>query len=466
MVFSSLMFIFIFFAMTLPLYYLIPSRFRALRNLFLFVISLIFYGYGEPVYILLMLLSITVNYIYGLVLDKQRGKPAATVLLITNVLVNLGLLAFFKYAAFLVDTLKIFPVFEGLEAPIIALPIGISFYTFQTMSYIIDLYRGRCEVQKDYVALGTYVALFPQLIAGPIVRYVDVADQLKNRRETIPMFNNGVKLFLVGMAKKVLIANQMGALWDTLKPMDDAGLIGSWIGIFAFTLQIYFDFSGYSDMARGLGNMFGFSFVKNFDYPYMSKTVTEFWRRWHITLGTWFREYLYIPLGGNRCSVPRHIFNLFAVWFLTGLWHGASWNFVLWGLYFFVLLVLEKYLLSNVLKKLPAAVSHLYALFFIVLGWVVFDFTDIGAMGEFIVSLFTLKNGLIGDTAALYALSYLPLMAVGALVCTPLTKKWFLKATDTRFGWVIETAATAVVLLLCTASLVSDSYNPFLYFRF
>ncbi len=473
MVFSSLMFIFIFFALTTPIYYLLPRRFR---NMFLFVVSLIFYGYGEPIYITLMLASVTFNYFFGILIDKFRDKRAtARVLLILNVVVNLGLLGFFKYADFFVETLLLFPGVEGLTLPGIALPIGISFYTFQTMSYIIDLYRGNCEVQKNYIALGTYVALFPQLIAGPIVRYVDVADQLQNRRESMPLFNNGIKLFLVGMAKKVLIANQMGMLWDTLKPVLDesgaiinteAGLIGSWVGILAFTFQIYFDFSGYSDMARGLGNMFGFQFVKNFDYPYISKSITEFWRRWHMTLGTWFREYVYIPLGGNRCRAPRHIFNMFVVWFLTGMWHGASWNFIFWGLYFFVLLVVEKYALMRVLKKAPAVVSHLYALFFIVLGWVVFEFTDLTVMGEFIVSLFTTQNGLIGETAALYAICYLPLMAVAALVCTPLPKKWFLKLTDTRYGWLIEGAATAIVMLLCTASLISDSYNPFLYFRF
>ncbi len=464
MVFSSLIFLFVYFSFTLPVYYALPRRWR---NTFLFLVNLVFYGYGEPVFILLMMVSITINYLAGLGLEKVGDNPKRRrAILVGNVVANLLLLGFFKYAAFFVDTVKLIPFFSSLPTPDIPLPIGISFYTFQTMSYVIDVYRRQCPVQKNYIAFGTYVSLFPQLIAGPIVRYIDVADQLDNRRETFPMFNKGVKIFLVGMAKKVLLANPMGALWDLIKPADENGLLGAWAGIIAYTLQIYFDFSGYSDMAIGLGYMFGFEFLKNFDYPYISKSITEFWRRWHISLGTWFREYVYIPLGGNRCSKARHLFNLFAVWALTGLWHGASWNFVLWGLYFFVILVAEKYLLLSVFKKLPSFVAHLYSLFLIVIGWVIFDFTDLSAMGAYFASMFSLADGWIGADAAVYVLSYLPLMLIGAFACLPLGKTWFLKLSSKKGGVVLEAVACIVVLALCIASLVSDSYNPFLYFRF
>ncbi len=464
MVFSSLVFLFCYLTVTLALYFVCPRRWR---NTILFIVSLLFYGYGEPVYILLMLASIAMNYVCGILIEnRQRDGQSGKAILILNVALNLGLLGFFKYAGFVIDTLRLFPSLSFLETPLIPLPIGISFYTFQTMSYTIDVYRRETPAQRHFVTLGTYVSLFPQLIAGPIVRYVDVAEQLEHRRETPAQFTNGVKLFMVGLAKKVLIANPMGALWEILKPASDNGLVGAWIGIFAFTLQIYFDFSGYSDMARGLGNMFGFEFLKNFDYPYISKSITEFWRRWHMSLGTWFREYVYIPLGGNRCGKGRLIFNLFAVWALTGLWHGASWNFVLWGVYFGVILVLEKFFLLPLLKKAPAVLSHLYALFFIVMGWVIFDFTDLAAMGHYLVSLFTLQNGILGADTAVYVLSYLPLMLVAALVSTPLPKTLFLRLTNGKHGWLIETIVVTAVLLLCVASLVGDTYNAFLYFRF
>ena len=457
------MFLFLYFTFTLTLYYVLP---RGARNPFLFIASLVFYGYGEPLLILLMVGSIAVNFAFGIALEKRREQGrSAKGLLALNVVFNLVLLGFFKYAAFFVDTLKLIPGLSALNTPDIPLPVGISFYTFQTMSYIIDVYRGACRAQRNFVTLGTYVALFPQLIAGPIVRYVDVEHQLSHRRENWEMFNNGVKLFLVGLAKKVLIANPLGEMWTVLKDTPDTnGFLGSWMGILAFTLQIYFDFSGYSDMARGLGNMFGFSFVKNFDFPYISKSITEFWRRWHMTLGTWFREYVYIPLGGNRCKAPRHIFNLLVVWFLTGMWHGASWNFILWGVYFGILLILEKFVLHKALKALPAVFSHLYALFFIVIGWVLFEFLDMTALWTYLGSMFS--GPCIGETAAVYALSYLPLMLVAAVLCTPLPKRLFLRLSAMRFGWALETTAALLVLLLSTAALVGDSYNAFLYFRF
>jgi alginate O-acetyltransferase complex protein AlgI len=464
MVFSSLIFIFVYLSIVLPVYYICPKKFR---NAFLFAASLVFYGYGEPVFILLMLVSVTMNYIFGILMGKYgEDRKKAKVLLVLNVVLNLGLLGFFKYAAFFVDTLKIIPLFSGLEAPEIPLPIGISFYTFQTMSYTIDVYKGNCKVQKNFVALGTYVALFPQLIAGPIVMYADVENQLMHRTENWDKFTRGVKLFMVGLAKKVLIANQMGNLWAELKPDTESGLIGAWIGIIAFTLQIYFDFSGYSDMARGLGNMLGFDFLKNFDFPYISKSITEFWRRWHMSLGTWFREYVYIPLGGNRCKPLRHVFNIMAVWFLTGMWHGASWNFILWGVYFGLILLVEKYFLLKRLEKLPAVISHVYALFLIILGWAIFDFTDITLMGQYIASMFSLENGLLSAEATPLVLGYLPLIAVGWFMSLPVARKVILKVFSVKGGWVLEAMACVVVLLLCVASLVSSSYNPFLYFRF
>lgn len=464
-VFSTLLFLFVYLGIVLAVYFVLPRRYR---NLWLFITSIIFYGYGEPVYLFLMFASITVNYVSGLLIEKFRenGKKKKAVLII-NVAVNLLLLGFFKYTGLVMGTLQSIPAFSFLPVPEIALPIGISFYTFQAMSYVIDVYWGNCAAQKNYITFGTYVALFPQLIAGPIVRYVDVEEQLLHRTESVDKFQRGVKLFLVGLAKKVLLANAMGQLWGALKEMGGtAGVLGSWIGVLAFTLQIYFDFSGYSDMARGLGNFFGFDFVKNFDYPYISKSITEFWRRWHISLGTWFREYVYIPLGGNRKGKLRQCLNLFIVWGLTGLWHGASWNFVLWGLYFGVILTLEKFLILPLLKKVPKFVGHIYALLLIMLGWVIFDFTDVGQMGAYVAGMFSFGSGLISADAAYYALSYLPLLAVGVFACLPVGRRIYDRLTVTRWGWAVETLATLIVLILCTASLVSSTYNPFLYFRF
>lgn len=463
MVFSSILFLFLYFGIVLAIYYLLPRRFR---NLWLFVMSLLFYGYGEPVFLFLMLGSITLNYFGGILIQKFREDPKKKKLtLILCIAGNLLALGYFKYTGLLLDTLRNLPIFAFLPDPEIALPIGISFYTFQAMSYVIDVYWGNCNAQKNYITFGTYVALFPQLIAGPIVRFVDVQEQLQTRKETKAMFNTGIKLFLVGLAKKVLLANPLGALWGLLR-VGENGLLGSWVGILAFTLQIYFDFSGYSDMARGLGNMFGFSFVKNFEYPYISRSITEFWRRWHISLGTWFREYVYIPLGGNRHGRLRQCLNLLIVWGLTGLWHGASWNFLVWGLYFAVLLVVEKFLLLSVLKKLPNVVSHLYAMFFVIIGWVIFDFTNTGELFAYLGKLFSLQNGFIGENAAYLTLAHLPLLIAAIFACLPIGRRVYDAISQTRNAWIWELIATVVVMLLCTASLVSSTYNPFLYFRF
>ncbi|HIQ80641.1 MAG TPA: MBOAT family protein [Candidatus Scatavimonas merdigallinarum] len=464
MVFSSLLFLFLYLPAVILIYYVTPCRYR---NLFLFVVNLIFYGWGEPVFVLLMLFSTLVDYTHGYFINKYRqDKKVAKRFLVSAVVINLGLLGFFKYAGFLTETLNVLPFLDiaPLEIP---LPIGISFYTFQTMSYSIDVYRGDAPVQKNIIAFGTYVTLFPQLIAGPIVRYKDVAEQLDHRKETLADFTNGVKLFMVGLAKKVLLANQMGLLWDQLRgTSQENGVLGSWIGICAYAFQIYFDFSGYSDMARGLGNMFGFEFLKNFDYPYISKTITEFWRRWHISLGTWFREYVYIPLGGNRKGTRRMIINLLIVWFLTGLWHGASVNFILWGLYFGVILIIEKLFLMKYLQKLPAALQHIYSLFLIVIGWVIFYFEDMQAMGQFFIDLFNPAGGVIGQEALVLVWSYLPLLAAAVLASTPLAYKLYEKIKYRNWCWIPETTLCAAALLICTATLVSQSYNPFIYFRF
>ena len=461
MVFSSVFFLFFYFLAVLAVYYGLPRRFR---NFWLFAVSIFFYGYGEPIYVLLLLASILGNYLCGLALARHTRKKRILTLCVIG---NLLLLGYFKYTTLVVDTLQLLPGFENLPDAKIALPIGISFFTFQSMSYVIDVYWGNCKTQKNFITFGTYVALFPQLIAGPIVRYVDVEEQLQTRRESMPVFNHGVKLFLVGLAKKVLLANPLGLLWSQLKLMPDSnGLLGAWVGIIAFSLQIYFDFSGYSDMARGLGNMFGFDFVKNFNYPYLCRSITEFWRRWHISLGTWFREYVYIPLGGNRRGRSRQVLNLLIVWGLTGLWHGASWNFLLWGLYFGVLLIAEKLFLLAFLKKIPKVFHHFYALFLVIIGWVLFDFLDFSQMLQYLGSLFTVKNGSLGSQTGFLIGANLTLLVAGIAFCLPCWKSLYLRIAETRWGWIVDLAGTLLALLLCTGALISSTYNPFLYFRF
>ena len=465
MVFSSFIFLFMFLPAVLLLYYITPRRFR---NLTLFVVDLVFYSWGEPMLVLLMLTSILINYFSAILNGVNRQKKAlARTIFVISIILNLGLLGFFKYAGFIGETLNFILPFVDIPVLQIALPIGISFYTFQTMSYTIDVYRNTVKVQKNIIAFGTYVSLFPQLIAGPIVRYSDVAEQLVNRRETLLQFTEGVKLFLIGLAKKILIADQMGALWDVIRSSGaDAGAVGAWAGIISFTFQIYFDFSGYSDMAIGLGRMFGFEFIKNFDYPYISKSITEFWRRWHISLGSWFREYVYIPLGGNRKGLGRQIINLGVVWFLTGLWHGANWNFILWGLYFCILLIIEKMFLLKLLKKAPAVISHIYALFFIVLGWVLFSFEDMGQLGQFVAYMFGSAGFTMSADVTAVVFSYVPLFIAAALVSTPLFSSIYHRIKSAPLRMVLDNVGCIASLLLCTASLASSAYHPFLYYKF
>lgn len=466
MVFSSLLFLFCYLPIVLLIYYLIPYKFR---NPFLFVVNLIFYGWGEPIYVSLMIFSTIVDYTCGYFIDKykrQNRKDIAKRFVILSAVINLSLLGFFKYIDFFIGIINFIP---GINIPLlhVALPIGISFYTFQTMSYSIDVYRDDAPMQKNIITFGTYVSLFPQLIAGPIVRYKDIAYQLDHRKETLDGFTKGVKLFCIGLGKKVLIANQMGALWDSIQSTGtNNGWAGSWIGIIAYTFQIYFDFSGYSDMACGLGNMLGFEFLKNFNYPYISQSITEFWRRWHISLSTWFKEYVYIPLGGNRKGKSRQIINLLIVWLLTGFWHGADFNFIFWGLYFGLILILEKFVLWKLLNKLPAFLRHIYSLILIILGWVLFYFSDLTKMWAFIKSMFSFAGPAMGSEASVYILSYLPLLIVACIASTPLFAGLYNKLKSNRMMWLFETLFCIIVLGLSTAALVSQSYNPFLYFRF
>ena len=438
MLFSSNTFLFGFLPAVVVLYYLCPRR---CRNVLLLVSSLIFYGWGEPKYVLLMLVSILLNYFCGLAAGKcQTQQRSVRGVLIVGVVLNLGMLGFFKYGKF----------FFGSAFPDIPLPIGISFYIFQAMSYLIDVCRREVEVQKNVLTFGTYVTLFPQLIAGPIVRYRDVAEMLESRRENLPQFSRGVQRFVVGLSKKVLLANTFGSAWNALQVT--TGTAAAWLGLLCYTLQIYFDFSGYSDMAIGLGQLFGFTFLENFNYPYISASITEFWRRWHISLSTWFKEYVYIPLGGNRKGLARQIFNILVVWLLTGLWHGASWNFVLWGGYYAALLILEKCWLLKAGEKLPLVLRRMMTMVLVMLGWSLFYFENLGALGAFLGRLFTA----VPSAGIAF---YLPVTALGCLCATPALKR--VKLSDgVRWGLCI------LLLLLCVASLARQSYNPFIYFRF
>lgn len=474
MVFSSLVFLFAYLPFTMVVYYITPRKWR---NLFLFFINLLFYGWGEPLLVLLMVFNVIFNYIGGWLVDKYRhDRKKKKLFLILTCVLDIGILGVFKYTNLAVSTLNLLPFFN-IPAVSISLPIGISFYTFQTMSYVIDVYRDDAPVSKSLVNFGTYVALFPQLIAGPIVRYRDVSEQLTHRRETLAMFTKGVKLFCVGLAKKVLIADQMANLvklvlayenpsTHQMTMIDGNGILGAWIGIIAFSFQLYFDFSGYSDMACGLGNMLGFEFLKNFNYPYISKSITDFWRRWHISLSTWFKEYVYIPLGGNRKGVPRQIVNLLIVWGLTGLWHGAAYNFILWGLYYGLLLILEKFVLSRFLDKLPAVVQHLYTIFIFVIGWGLFFFTDTSQLLVFLQQLFDGSRGLGNEQTLLTIVSYIPMLIIAGVASTPLASKLYAKVAGTRYIWIAESLFCCAVLMLCTAALVRQEYSPFLYFRF
>ena len=464
MVFSTPLFLFFYLIFLLLLYYVSPVR---VRNLVLLVGSLFFYYWGEQSYTVIMLLSIGIDYIHGLIVDrcKRRGNDlGARVAVSSSILFNLAILFFFKYWDFVARSLQTMDV-GFLPVLNISLPIGISFYTFQTMSYTIDVYRGDSKVQKNILHFGTFVALFPQLIAGPIIKYKDMDEQLEYRNHSVEKFSSGVCRFFVGLAKKLLLANNLGQLWDVYKnmPLEDLTFIGAWMGILAFSFQIYFDFSGYSDMAIGLGRMFGFEFMENFQYPYISKSVTEFWRRWHISLSTWFREYLYIPLGGNRCSKGRWMFNLLIVWAATGIWHGASWNYLLWGLYFFFLLLLEKLFLGRWIKKLPGILQHLYLIVLVLFSWTIFVLEDLSQLRAYLsVMTGVYRAPLLDDQTLYYLRSFLPIFLVAIIGSTPFVVGLWKKMNSL----LVKVVVIICGMILCTAYVVASTYNPFLYFRF
>lgn len=466
MVFSSTIFLCVYLPLVLLGYYICPKKGR---NLFLLIASLVFYAWGEPKYVFLMIFSILVNYIFGRLMDKNRGRQKRMkLLLVLSVVIDLGLLSVFKYTDFIITNVNaIFGAnFDLLN---IALPIGISFYTFQAMSYTIDVYRNDVRVQKNLIDFGMYITMFPQLIAGPIVRYADVQDQLADRSVTTADFSEGIMRFVVGLGKKVLLANQMGAVWSEIYALGgDVSALMAWTGAIAYTFQIYFDFSGYSDMAIGLGRMFGFKFPENFRYPYQSVSITDFWRRWHITLSTWFKEYLYIPLGGNRCGLARQALNLLIVWSLTGFWHGAGWNFVLWGLYYFVILFIEKLFLLKALDKLPKFFRHVYALLLIIIGWVIFASDDVSVLLPYLGSMFG-ANGAIGGMDVYTLLTKAVLLIICCIASTELPKKLFLSAAgamNEKAVFTLKSVLTIALLALSMILLIGDSYNPFLYFRF
>ena len=467
MVFSSLSFLTLFLPLTILLYFAVPRRFR---NLLLFLASLIFYAWGEPVYIVLMLFSSVVDYSHGLLMEKFDGRPGVRrALLISSVAINLSLLGFFKYAGLVVSTLNA-ALSLSIPVPSVALPVGISFYTFQTMSYSIDVYRRNCPAQRDPIAFGCYVTMFPQLIAGPIVRYVDVMREINGRRETFEGFYLGIRRFLVGLAKKLILANGVGMLWDSVSAQPAASLsaLSAWLGVLAYAFQIYFDFSGYSDMAIGMGRMFGFQFPENFRYPYVSRSVSDFWRRWHITLSTWFREYLYIPLGGNRVCVPRNIFNLAVVWMATGLWHGASWNFLLWGAYFGAVLIAEKFLYGKALSRAPGFVGWAYTALVVLVGWVFFALDDLGRGAAYLGAMFGGGAGAVDAYALRALLNYGAVLLLCAAASTPLASGALerLRERRPRAHSALTYALVIVGFALCLIYVVDAGYNPFLYFRF
>lgn len=462
MIFSSLFFVFVFLPVVLAVYFLVPRRFK---NLCLFLFSLLFYAWGEPVYVFLMLFTTGFDYIMGHFIEKYRGTATSRVLLIFSICVNLALLGFFKYSSLLVQTVN---SLSGLALPVpeVALPIGISFYTFESLSYNIDIYRGEAPAQRSIIDFGTYIAFFPHLVAGPIVRYEYLADQLRNRQESLEKFTAGGKRFLVGLFKKVLLANNLAILADKVQYMGDPSTLSAWLGALAFTFQIYFDFSGYSDMAIGLAGMFGFHIPENFNYPYISHSVSEFWRRWHITLGSWFREYVYIPLGGNRCSRLKNVRNLAVVWVLTGIWHGASWNFAFWGAYYGILIICEKLFLQKWLDRIPRFFQWLYSFLAAVVGWVFFSYLDIQKAFGVVRAMFGFAPG--ADNLGVYSLiTNAPLLIVAALCSSKLVKTLADKLRESgTAGKIIWSAGFACLLFLSLSFLVGNAYNPFLYFRF
>ncbi len=466
MVFSSLTFIFAFFPAVLICYFIIPKRYRRARNAVLLIFSLFFYLYGEPRGIFVMLLSITANYLLALAIEKL---PKRKLFLFLTAAVNLGVLCFYKYTGFFLENIN-FIFNMKINIPQIIMPIGISFFTFQGMSYVFDVYNRDVPAQKNIFAVALYISLFPQLVAGPIVRYQTVADEIVSRDESVPLAYSGFRRFIIGLAKKMFLANSMGVIATDIFARNPANLPAAcaWLGAVAYSFQIFFDFSAYSDMAIGMGRIFGFHFLENFNYPYISKSITEFWRRWHMSLSTWFRDYVYIPLGGNRKGILRQLFNILVVWSLTGLWHGASWNFIAWGLYFAVILIIEKLFLGKLLKKAPAVISRVYTLLLIILGWVLFNSRDINYAFMYARAMFShIPLDKTSLKQILYYLNEYRLEFVLSLVfSTPILRRLNEKYRNNKIFEYTAAAALLVIFAFCILSVVSSTFNPFIYFRF
>ena len=466
MLFSSIPFLYYFLACVLILYFMVPGK---MKNIVLLLSSLFFYAWGEVSYVALMVITIILGYLFGLLVERCSTEKGKKSVLTISVITFVGILGYFKYADFFVSN---FNAVTGLDVPLlkVALPIGISFYTFQVMSYVVDVYRGTAKVQYNPFTLATYVSMFPQLIAGPIVRYADVAEQLEHRVHSVDKAALGIRRFVLGLSKKILIANALGELCEIFKASGGKSVAFYWLYAVAFTLHIYYDFSGYSDMAIGLGKIFGFEFMENFNYPYISKSITEFWRRWHMSLGTWFRDYVYIPLGGNRVSKPRWLFNIFAVWFLTGFWHGASWNFIVWGLYFAVILMLEKLILLPILEK-SGPLKHVYVMLLVIISFVIFNAADMTEAFAYIGGMFGAGGVPVASAEAVYYFkSNLAVLLIAVVGATPFCKNFVAKIRENKTGAlileVLEPMVLVGLMLLVTAYLVDGSFNPFLYFRF
>ena len=463
MVFSSLTFLFYFLPIVLIIYYIVPKK---AKNIVLLISSLLFYFYGEPKFGILMIISILLTYVHGLLMDKYPKRKK--LFLISSIVISSGLLVVFKYTDFIISNINMV-LHSNIDLVKLSLPIGISFYTFQMISYIIDVYRGEAKVQKSFLKLATYVALFPQLIAGPIVRYTTIEDELDNRKYSFDNFSNGVRRFVIGLSKKILVANVLASAISSFSTSQEKTVLFYWIYGLANALQIYFDFSGYSDMAIGLGKMLGFNFPENFNYPYISKSVTEFWRRWHITLGTWFKDYIYIPLGGNRVGKIKWLRNILIVWFLTGLWHGAAWNFILWGVLYGVLLVIEKMGLLKVLEKIPNVISRAYVALITIIGFIIFSGSSVSEILNNIGGIFGIGVSKFADLESLYCLkNYAAIFIIAIIGATPIMKNVVSKISKkaSKLVNVIEPVFLTTLLIVCISYLVDGSFNPFLYFRF
>ena len=463
MVFSSITFLFYFLPIVLIIYYLIPNKYK---NIVLLISSFIFYFYGEPKNIYIIILSILATYIFGILIDKYKKTKYSKIFLILSIFINIGLLIYFKYADFIIKNINLW-LSNKIDLIHVILPIGISFYTFQLISYIVDVYRGEAKVQKNIIKLATYISLFPQLIAGPIVRYTTIENQLENREYNMKNFSIGVRRFIIGLGKKVMIANVMGNLINIFLVSDEKSVLFYWLYAIALMIQIYFDFSGYSDMAIGLGKMLGFDFPENFNYPYIATSITDFWRRWHISLSSWFRDYTYIPLGGNRVSKLKWIRNIIIVWMLTGLWHGAEWNFVIWGLYFGVLLIIEKVFLLKWLQKIPKVISRIYTLFIVMISFIIFNGEGISTILENIGGLFKFVSiPLITNESMYYLKSYIIVIILGIIGATPICKNILTNEKLKKIVNILEPIYLLLIFIICTSYIVDGSFNPFLYFRF